>query len=67
LAGLLYLVLGALGEMKVRGTLVVSGDAAATAHNIMASEGGHAVPVHYAAAAGGETSFALWLLAARHE
>ncbi|GAB2864108.1 DUF4386 domain-containing protein [Pseudoduganella ginsengisoli] len=42
LAGLLYLaliVLGAFGEMKVRGSLVVSGDAAATAHNIMASEG----------------------------
>lgn len=42
MAGLLYLVLivlGAFGEMKVRGALVVSGDAAATAHNIMASEG----------------------------
>jgi hypothetical protein len=41
-AGLAYLaliVLGALGEMKVRGSLVVSGDAAATARNIMASEG----------------------------
>jgi hypothetical protein len=41
-AGLMYLaliVLGALGEMKVRGSLVVSGDAAATARNIMGSEG----------------------------
>lgn len=41
LAGLLYLVLivlGGAGEMAVRGALVVSGDAAATAHNIMASE-----------------------------
>jgi hypothetical protein len=41
-AGLLYLVLivlGGVGEMVVRGALVVSGDAAATARNIMASEG----------------------------
>lgn len=41
-AGLLYLVLIVLGgvdEMVVRGALVVSGDAAATARNIMASEG----------------------------
>jgi hypothetical protein len=39
--GLLYLVIivaGALGELFVRGTLVVSGDAAATARNIVASE-----------------------------
>lgn len=42
MAGLLYLaliVLGALGEMQVRNALVVSGDAAATAANIVASEG----------------------------
>lgn len=41
-AGLLYLVLIVLGgvdEMVVRGALVVSGDASATARNIMASEG----------------------------
>lgn len=40
-AGILYLVIivaGALGELFVRGTLVVSGDAAATAHRIIASE-----------------------------
>lgn len=42
MAGLLYLaliVLGGVDEMAVRGALVVSGDAAATARNIMASEG----------------------------
>jgi hypothetical protein len=40
IAGLLYLVLiiaGALGELFIRGKMVVSGDAAATAGNIMAS------------------------------
>ena len=40
IAGLLYLViivLGLFGEVIVRGSLVVSGDAAATAHNISAS------------------------------
>lgn len=39
--GMLYLVIivaGALGELFVRGSLVVSGDAAATARNILASE-----------------------------
>ena len=41
IGGLLYLVIivaGALGELFVRGTLVVSGDAAATAGRIVASE-----------------------------
>jgi hypothetical protein len=41
LGGLLYLVIivaGALGELFIRGRLVVSGDAAATAGRIMASE-----------------------------
>ncbi len=40
-AGLLYLVViagGIFAEIMVRGRLVVSGDAAATAHNIMAHE-----------------------------
>ena len=41
MAGLLYLVImigGAFGEIFVRGPLIVSGDAVATAHNILASE-----------------------------
>ena len=40
-AGLLYLVIiiaGALGEIFIRGTLIVSGDAVATANNIVAHE-----------------------------
>jgi hypothetical protein len=40
IGGLLYLIIivaGILGELFVRGTLVVSGDATATANNIMAS------------------------------
>lgn len=42
LGGLLYLVIivaGALGELFVRGSLVVPGDAAATAHRLLASQG----------------------------
>ncbi|MGH9644616.1 MAG: DUF4386 domain-containing protein, partial [Terriglobales bacterium] len=41
LGGFLYLVLifaGSLGEIFIRGKMVVSGDAVATAHNIVASE-----------------------------
>ena len=41
LGGVLYLiiiVIGGLGEMLVRGTLIVPGDAAATAERIRASE-----------------------------
>jgi hypothetical protein len=41
LGGFLYLVLifaGSLGEIFIRGKMVVSGDAVATAHHIMASE-----------------------------
>lgn len=41
IAGLLYLVIiiiGLLGETLIRGTLVVSGDPDATAHNIMGAE-----------------------------
>lgn len=42
LGGLLYLVIiiaGALGELFVRGSLVVPGDATATAHRLLASQG----------------------------
>lgn len=41
IGGLLYLILivvGAWGQLFVRGTIIVSGDATATAHNIMASQ-----------------------------
>ena len=41
IGGILYLMIivaGAFGEIFVRGTLIVSGDAASTASNIMASQ-----------------------------
>src|SRR5262245_34829729 len=56
IAGLLYLIVivgGLFAELFVRGRLVVSGDAAATAHNIMAHESlyrsGFAVELFYLA------------------
>jgi hypothetical protein len=41
IGGVLYLIIivaGILGELFIRGKIIVSGDAAATAHNIMASQ-----------------------------
>ncbi|HEY4565214.1 MAG TPA: DUF4386 domain-containing protein, partial [Thermoanaerobaculia bacterium] len=41
IGGALYLIIivaGILGELFIRGRIIVSGDAAATAHNIMASQ-----------------------------